>query len=156
MDKSAGTQQKEQAARFPNGVPAVADESQSGWMEYVYEQQPCPTNTKGVTVTLTAVDPNGNAVNIGTATTDGNGAYTATYTPSITGTYKIYATFAGTNSYYGSNAESAIHVTQAPTETPTPAPVQSPADQYFVPMSGAIIVAIALVAVLLVWSILKK
>ena len=27
-DISAGTKQKEQAARFPNGVPAVSDESQ--------------------------------------------------------------------------------------------------------------------------------
>ena len=31
-DISAGTKQKEQAARFPNGVPAVSDASQSQWM----------------------------------------------------------------------------------------------------------------------------
>ncbi|MCW4015274.1 MAG: PQQ-binding-like beta-propeller repeat protein, partial [Candidatus Bathyarchaeota archaeon] len=34
-DTSAGTLQDEQAARFPNGVPAVADECMSSWMEYV-------------------------------------------------------------------------------------------------------------------------
>ncbi len=39
-DLSAGTNQAEQAARFPHGVPAVSDASQSGWMEYVYMQKP--------------------------------------------------------------------------------------------------------------------
>ena len=34
-DIAAGTKQDEQAARFPNGVPAVSDASQSDWMEYV-------------------------------------------------------------------------------------------------------------------------
>ncbi len=40
VDISAGTKQAEQAARFPNGVPVVADESMSAWMEYVYMQKP--------------------------------------------------------------------------------------------------------------------
>ncbi|NLB76222.1 MAG: hypothetical protein GX799_07115, partial [Crenarchaeota archaeon] len=35
IDISAGTKQNEQAARFPNGVPAVSDASQVQWMEYV-------------------------------------------------------------------------------------------------------------------------
>ena len=48
-DISAGTKQDQQAARFPNGVPAVSDESQSAWMEYVYMQKPRPTNVTGVT-----------------------------------------------------------------------------------------------------------
>ena len=70
VDISAGTRQDEQAARFPNGVPAVSDESMGAWMEYVYMQKPMPTNAKGVEVSLDTLDPNGNFVHIGTATTD--------------------------------------------------------------------------------------
>ena len=71
MDISAGTTQEEQAARFPDGVPAVSEESQTAWMEYVYEQQPLPTNASGVTVTLSVVDANGNYRAIGTTSTAG-------------------------------------------------------------------------------------
>ena len=66
-DISAGTKQDEQAARFPNGVPAVSDESQAAWMEYVYMQKAKPTDATGVTVTLSVVDCNGNYRTIGTA-----------------------------------------------------------------------------------------
>ena len=38
-DISVGTQQTEQAARFPNGIAAVSDASQAAWMEYVYMKQ---------------------------------------------------------------------------------------------------------------------
>jgi hypothetical protein len=38
-DIAAGTKQDEQAARFPQGVPAVSDASQKAWMEYVYFQK---------------------------------------------------------------------------------------------------------------------
>ena len=55
-DIAAGTQQDEQAARFPNGVPAVSDASQGAWMEYVYMQKPKPTNVTGVPVSLDVVD----------------------------------------------------------------------------------------------------
>ena len=49
-DISVGTQQTEQAARFPAGVPAVSDASQAAWMEYVYMKQGSPTNATGVPV----------------------------------------------------------------------------------------------------------
>ena len=55
-DISAGTRQKEQAARFSNGVPAVSDESMSSWMEYVYMQKPRPTNVTGVPTIISVVD----------------------------------------------------------------------------------------------------
>jgi hypothetical protein len=70
MDISAGTKQNQQAARFPDGVPAVSEASQTAWMEYVYQQQPRPADASGVTVSLMALDPNGNYVTIGTATSD--------------------------------------------------------------------------------------
>ena len=44
IDISAGTTQAEQAARFPNGVPAVSDAKQSAWMEYVYMQKEPSSN----------------------------------------------------------------------------------------------------------------
>lgn len=57
MDISAGTKQNQQAADFPNGVPAVSDYSMSAWMEYVYMQKPKPANATGVAVSIDAIDP---------------------------------------------------------------------------------------------------
>ena len=56
MDISAGTQQAEQKADFPNGVPVSSDASMAAWMGYVYQQQPEPTNFTGVSVQLAAID----------------------------------------------------------------------------------------------------
>ena len=58
-----------------NGVPCVSDASQEAWMEYLYEQQAMPTNTTGVPVTINAIDPNGNYINLGTVTSNANGFY---------------------------------------------------------------------------------
>src|SRR5690606_38338630 len=60
IDIAAGTEQNEQAARFPNGVPAVSDESMSAWMQYVYMQKPKPTDVTGVVVELFVLDANNN------------------------------------------------------------------------------------------------
>ena len=102
MDISAGTKQTEQAADFPNGVPCASDASMSQWMSYVYQQQPLPTNFTGVTVQLSAIDPNGNHVVIGKATTNVDGVFDYTWTtPNVPGNYTVFATFAGTKGYYG-------------------------------------------------------
>ncbi|MCW4015113.1 MAG: PQQ-binding-like beta-propeller repeat protein [Candidatus Bathyarchaeota archaeon] len=124
-DISAGTTQNEQAARFPNGVPAVSDESMSDWMEYLYMQKPCPVDLTGVEVTLSAIDPNGNFQDIGTVTADGYGMFKKMWTPPVEGEYIIYATFEGSNSYWPSFDETALGVTQAasastPIEPETP------------------------------------
>ena len=92
------------------------------WMAYLYMQKPLPADATGVTVTLTAIDPNGNTQNIGTATTDTNGNYGIMWAPPVEGTYKITATFAGTNGYYGSDATTYIGVDVAPSPVPTIAP----------------------------------
>ena len=57
-------------SKLPQRLPCVSDASMSQFMEAVYMQQPMPTNTTGVQVTLTAIDPNHNLINIGTTTTD--------------------------------------------------------------------------------------
>jgi len=124
MDISAGSQQNAVAANFPNGLPCVSDASMSQWMEYVYMQQPCPTNVTGVPVTLSVIDANGNNRPIGTTTTNGMGTFAYTWTPDIPGNYTVIATFAGTNAYYGSSADTYFYASSpAPTAAPTATPV---------------------------------
>ena len=155
-DLAAGTTQKEQAARFPAGVPCVSDASMKQWMEYVYMQQDKPTNTTGVPVTIAVVDANGNYRVIGTATSDASGAYSLQWTPDVTGKYTVVATFCGTNAYYGSSAETAFAVdaaaaTQAPLATQAP----SAADLYFIPAIAGLFIAIV-VSIVLTLFVLKK
>jgi outer membrane protein assembly factor BamB len=150
-DISAGTKQKEQAARFPNGVPAVSDASMSNWMEYVYMQKPRPTNATGVEVTLDTIDPNGNWIHIGTATSDASGMFSYQWTPEVPGKYTVIATFAGTNSYWPSYAETAIGVDEAPAEpaAPEPAAPLPPYETYTIGTGIAIIIAVAIVGLML-------
>ncbi len=158
LDKSAGTTDIDRAARFPNGVAAVSDASQSAWMEYVYMQQPRPTNATGVQVSLYVTDANNNTRPIGTTTTDTNGLYSMAWTPDIAGKYTVYATFGGSESYWPSQSTTAFNVD--PSATTTTAPVQnapqSTADQYFVPAIAGIIVAIILGFALMSVLILRK
>jgi hypothetical protein len=107
------------------GTPAIADESMSAWMEYLYMQQPKPTNATGVNVKLTAVDPNGNTVDIATVTSDANGLFYYKWTPQLEGSYKISASFEGSNSYYASSSMTSAGVdpaSAAPTQQPTAQP----------------------------------
>jgi hypothetical protein len=157
MDVSAGATQSAIAARFPNGLAAVSDSSQTAWMEYVYMQNPKPTSTTGVDVNLEAIDPNGNTVNLGTATTDASGTYVFSVTPSMltagAGTYKILATFSGTNSYWQSSSEAGVTLNAA-ASTITPAPQQATLTStdlmtYIVGAVVAIIIALAIATVLI-------
>jgi hypothetical protein len=156
MDIASGTKQEEQAARFPNGVPAVSDQSIGAWMEYVYMQKPRPTNVVGVTVELSVIDSNGNYRTIGTTTADADGFFSYSWIPDIEGKYTIYASFAGSESYWPSHAISAFNVDPA-LATPTPQPVQSPglADQYFVPAIAGLFILIIIVLALMVMSMRK-
>jgi outer membrane protein assembly factor BamB len=135
-DISPGTSEYGLKARFPNGVPAVADEIMSDWMLYVYKQFPKPADAKGVSVHLTAIDPNNNFQDIGTAVTDKLGNYAIDWVPPVPGLYKVTATFEGTKSYYSSEAGTAFAVsepvapivvpTQPPTQTTTPPTTTTP------------------------------
>ncbi|TFH24480.1 hypothetical protein E4G67_01935 [Candidatus Bathyarchaeota archaeon] len=144
-DISAGSKQAEQAARFPNGVPAVSDASQGSWMEYVYMQKPRPMDTTGVPIVLSVVDSNGNYRDIGTTTSDADGFFAFNWMPDIEGQYTVYASFAGSESYWPSHVVTAFSVDPA---APTPAPTQAPAEltteMYFVPAVAGILVAIAI------------
>jgi hypothetical protein len=140
------------------GTPAISDNYMGAWMAYMYMDQAMPTTATGVTVQLSAIDPNGNYVQIGNATSDTTGTYHFTWTPpNIPGTYNIIATFAGTNSYSGSCSETATVVTQAASApaSPTPTPT-SVADMYFVPAIAGIFVLIIIVAIVLALLMLRK
>ncbi len=148
------TKQNEVALRFPNGVPCVSDESQSKWMEYVYQQQPLPSNTIGVPITLAVVDSNGNYREIGTTTSDADGTFSYTWTPDIIGNYKIYASFSGSNSYYPASASTALYASEAATAAPTQPPQTGLATtsdllMYMAVTAVAIIIAIAIATLLL-------
>ncbi len=158
-----------------NIVPAMSDESMGPWMEYLYMQKPKPENSTGVTVKLTAIDPNGNTQDIGTVTSDMSGLYSIMWQPPVEGKYTIIATFAGSESYYASYAETAIGVSAAPaasptatpaptaTTTPTPAPTATPTaspspapqpeagpstDMYIIAAAAIVIIVVVAVAAL--------
>jgi hypothetical protein len=146
-DISAGTNQNLVAANYPNGLPCVSDASQDRFMEAVYQQQTMPSNTTGVPITLSVMDSNGNYRTIGTTTSTTGGTFAYTWTPDITGDYTVYATFAGSDAYYGSTAESHFYASE-PAATPTAQPgaqTNSMVDTYFVPSVIGIIVTIVIV-----------
>jgi len=124
-DVSAGISQSEVAKNFPNGLPCISDASQSAFMEHVYQYQPMPSNATGVPVTISVLDANGNFRDVGTTTSDALGTYTFSWAPDITGDYKVYATFAGSNSYYGSSASTGFYAGEPATHEPTSAAPQS-------------------------------
>ncbi len=159
------------------GTPAMSDQSMGPWMEYVYMQKPKPTDAVGVQVKLTAIDPNGNTIDIGTVTSDTRGMFSYLWTPSNVGKYTVVASFEGSGSYWPSSAETAVGVSQAPspsitapptstpsptsppaTATPTPPPSVVPTppssqgigtEVYIAVAAAVIIVAIAAVAIFL-------
>jgi hypothetical protein len=149
-DISPGTEDYARTARFPSGVPAVADENMSDWMLYVYKQFERPADAVGVEVVLEVLDPNNNFYEVGRATSDASGFFSCMFTPEVPGKYTIIASFAGSKAYYGSFAETAIGVEEAPVATPAPTPTPAPmTDTYVTAFGIAIIVAIAIVGILL-------
>jgi hypothetical protein len=159
LDQSPASSSVDLTAMFPNGVPAISDADMSVWMDYLHMQNAtllnAPPNCIGVPVTLTAIDPNGNSINIGTATSDGSGHFAYRWTPTTEGLYTVYATFAGTNSYFSSygetsaNVESVASATAAPTSGTQPVVSNSDMIMYFAITAIAIILAIAIVGALI-------
>jgi hypothetical protein len=156
-DVAAGTRQTTQAARFPNGVPCVSDASMGQWMEYVYMDKPRPTNATGVPVTIDVIDANGNYRNIGQVDSDASGLYSLAWTPDIPGKYIVIATFAGSESYWPSNAQTAFVAAEVP-PPPTAQPVATlpPTEIYIMGGVAAIIIAIAIVGALMLLAIRKR
>jgi outer membrane protein assembly factor BamB len=156
-DISAGSQEQAVAANFPNGLPCISDASMSHWMEYVYEQQPMPTNATGVPIVISVVDSNGNYRQIGTATSNTYGTFSLTWTPDIPGDYTIIASFAGSESYYPSSADATMYASTIPTAAPTSQPISLASTQTYI-MAGvaAIIIVVVIVGAVLAMLMLRK
>jgi hypothetical protein len=142
-DISPGTEEYARTARFPNGVPAVCDANMSEWMLYVYKQFERPTDVVGVDVIVSVVDPNNNCYEVGRATSDESGMFKVMFTPLVPGEYTVIASFEGSGAYYGSFAETALGVEEAPTTTPAPTPTPAPmTDTYVLGTGIAILIAV--------------
>jgi outer membrane protein assembly factor BamB len=155
-DISPGTKDSALTMRFPNGVPAVADEHMSDWMLYVYKQFSRPKDATGVPVTIDVLDSNGNYRNIGTATTDSSGMFKFAWKPDIEGAYTVIATFAGSGAYYPSYAETAFVVDPAAAAPEIPQEQPSMADTYLLPGIGIIVAAIAVVGAVMVLMLRRR
>jgi hypothetical protein len=157
MDVSTGTKDSDRLARFPNGVPAISDANQTNWMAYVYMQQPKPLDAIGVEVTLTVLDPNGNCYDVATTASDVNGFYSAIFNPEVPGTYMVYASFTGSNSYWPSSAVTALNVMEAPQATPTPTPTPGTmTDTYVLGLGVASIAAIVVIGLVIILMLRKR
>lgn len=155
IDAAAGTKQDEQAARFPNGVPAVSDDNMRAWMEYIYMQKPRPADIVGVEVTLSAVDSEGNLFTIGTTTSDAAGLFSYVWTPETEGKYTVIATFLGSEAYWPSYAETALAVGPAPSPEIPIEPEAGPLITTEVAILIAIVV-IAGVAIVAYWVMRRR
>ena len=119
-------------------------------MLYVYKQFARPTNATGIAVSIDANDPNGNYIHIGDTTSDSSGRFHYMFTPQKSGQYIIFATFAGSKSYYPSFAQTELGVHEAPQSTPTASPITMPPFELYTIGTGvAIIIAIAIAILLL-------
>jgi len=154
MDTSTGTKQQQTASLYPNGLPCISDESQSLFMEAVYQQQPMYNNMTGVPVTISVIDSNHNQRDIGTTTSDVMGNFGLTWTPDISGDYQVIATFKGSNSYYPSSSSTYFFAGETPTHEPVVTPQSNAATTsdlmtYNLGVGIAIIIAIAIVGLVL-------
>ncbi|MCW4044131.1 MAG: PQQ-binding-like beta-propeller repeat protein [Candidatus Bathyarchaeota archaeon] len=151
-DQSPGAKAVAKKMGYTNGVACVSDASQEGWMSYLYMQQPCPADVTGVPVRIDVLDPNGNYVNLGTATNNLNGVYgLAVDTNDLDagpGLYEVIATFEGSGSYGSSFATTYFTLDAAP-ETSPPPEYPQPVDPTWtiVGVGIAMIIAVALAAV---------
>ncbi len=121
-------------------------------------QFPKPQTATGVPVLLSAIDPNGNYIEIGTTTSDTSGVFSYRWVPpsEIPGKYTVIASFAGSKSYWPSTATTALSVDEVqPTVAPTTTAV-SPVEAYFLPAVAAIIIAIVLVGAVLAIMVKKR
>jgi hypothetical protein len=138
------------------GTPCISTQSMSDWMNYLHAQAPIPTNATGVSISIDAVDPNGNPIHVTDVTSDVSGAFSYMWQPDKAGKYAVTATFVGDGSYGSSYAETAVGVVNAPqaTLTATSAPINAATTTdlmtYIVAVGIAIILAVAIATVLII------
>jgi outer membrane protein assembly factor BamB len=156
-DNSPGAADYALTSRFPNGVPAVSDESISDWMLYLYGQFPRPANATGVEVVVSVVDPNNNIYEVGRATSDSSGIYNVAFIPEVPGKYTVIASFDGSGAYYGSFAEAGINVEEAPAATPVPTQTPAPmTETYLLGLGIAALIAIIVIGLIIILMLRKR
>ena len=116
----------------------------ANWMNYLKRQQPMPENARGVPVTLTAVDSNGNTISIGEVASDMSGVYSFLWTPPDQGVYKVTATFSGSDSYGSSYAETSVGVSAAASSASS-----VPIDLYIIAATIVLLIALAVAVILI-------
>jgi len=138
------------------GTPAIADASMEEWMEYLYQQQPKPYNATGVNVDLYVLDANGNYRQIGSTTSNADGVYGFSWKPDIAGTYTVFATFAGSESYFPSSADTVFTVDEAAPTAEAPV-VAQPVDNTMtiVGVGIAIIVVVVIIGAAILMAVRK-
>ena len=137
----------------------VSKESMSTYMEFLHQQRPIDgfyhnVTVTGVPVSIDVIDPNNNYFHLSTVTSDEKGNFGYSWNPTISGQYKITATFAGDDSYGSSSATAYAAVTDSVTTAPTQQPVSldhMTSSLTYIVVAGvvAIIIAIAIVGVLI-------
>ena len=108
-DQSPAAKELVEQGRF-SMVPAIADIHMDGWMDYLYMQQPKPDDMIGVPVLLQAIRSDGTPINIGEVYSDEYGQFAKLWTPLAQDTYRIVATFRGSDGYWSSSAATALGV----------------------------------------------
>jgi len=110
---------------MPN-TPCVSDADQADWVRYLYMNRAKPALANGVPVFLQAVNTaTGTLTDIWHAQSDTLGKWEYAWTPTEAGTYKILATFEGTEAYYASQDEAPLVVIAAPSPVVTPTPTET-------------------------------
>jgi hypothetical protein len=130
-------------------TPAIADKNMGAYMAYLKEQQPHPADLAGVPVKLTAQAPDGNTVEIGTATSDASGYFSTAWSPTSTGMYRITATFQGTDSYGSSFSETSVYAVSAQSNSQGSTTAASNTDTYIIVSTIVIVIAIAIAAIII-------
>jgi outer membrane protein assembly factor BamB len=130
-------------------TPAVSEEDMSMWMDYLHGQNATLINAApkpdGVSVSLTAVDSDGNWIDVGTTTSSMDGTYGFVWTPPEEGMYKIVASFLGSDSYWCSYDTTFLAV--GPAASPT-APIEPEPTHPLISTELAIAIGVIAVAVI--------
>ena len=158
-DESAAAKTPEALGKYENGVPAMSDRDMTAFMEFLYMEKSLPTNMIGVPVSLQAVAPDGNIIDIATTVyTDANGKLQYMWTPPSKGTYKILATMCTTDSFWPSWDEAGLGVTEAhpagpiepeePTPTPEEPTPEEPTGGVVISTEIAILIAVVVIVVI--------
>jgi len=113
-------------------------------------------NVKGVEVTLDALDPNGNFVNIGTVTTDASGMFKKMWEPEVPGEYTVIATFGGSKSYWSSYAETSVGVSEAVQAQESQPQAQADNSMLLYGILAAVVIAIVIGLIAVVLVLRKK